>query len=242
MDQFIPATLTFERRLVHTEGPVEKSLPEPSLGEETPSAATSDPSSAPAEEPLAAETTEPSASSSTPTPIPSPTPAPAPAAAPSGFAARAAQQAAAEEAEAAQAAQTVAEQQQRAEQQHVDDRRKIHGSVSAAHIAQQLRARLLPDPEAARIQIGPEDVVFVEHTGADGYRGTDEPVAKVERIGVYEVKITPRVGRTKLDPVWRTIEVMPIRGAGGDATTTATAAETGKEMGKETGKETATEA
>lgn len=72
---------------------------------------------------------------------------------------------------------------------------------------------MLLDPEAARIQIGAEDVAFIDHGDE-----AEEPQSKVEKIGVYEVKITPRVGKTKLDPVWRTIEVMPNR-AGGEAET-----------------------
>lgn len=68
---------------------------------------------------------------------------------------------------------------------------------------------MLLDPEAARIQIDAEDVTFVERALE---RENKDGVTKVEKLGTYEVMIQPHVGKTKLNPIWRTIEVKPFLG------------------------------
>lgn len=88
-----------------------------------------------------------------------------------------------------------------------EEQRKIHGSVSTLNIAQLVREMMLLDPEAARIQVGPEDVTFVKSGDGEANKET----SKVERIGTYEVKIRAHVGKTKVDSIWRTIEVVPNR-------------------------------
>lgn len=89
------------------------------------------------------------------------------------------------------------------QKQQAPDLSKIHGSVSTFHIAAKIKEMMVLDPEAARIQIGGEDVTFV-HEGAEINNTT-----KVENIGSYEVRITPHVGKTKMDSILRTIEVVP---------------------------------
>lgn len=94
------------------------------------------------------------------------------------------------------------------QQEQQADLRRVHGSVSAFDIARTIRELMFLDPEAARIQISAEDIAFVRRHD-DGTESVDDHTAKIERIGTFEVLVTPQVGKTKLDPIRRTIEVLP---------------------------------
>lgn len=100
------------------------------------------------------------------------------------------------------------QQQEQQEQEQQADLRRVHGSVSAFDIARTIRELMFLDPEAARIQISAEDIAFVRRHD-DGTESVDDHTAKIERIGTFEVLVTPQVGKTKLDPIRRTIEVLP---------------------------------
>lgn len=77
---------------------------------------------------------------------------------------------------------------------------RIHGSVSLQHIASALKDMMLLDPEASRIHVQAEDITFV---------GLGEGVDKVEKIGTFEVEIRTHVGKSKVAPVRKKIEVVP---------------------------------
>lgn len=113
-------------------------------------------------------------------------------------------------AEANSSAQDAAEARRRQQGALAEEARKIHGSVSTLHVAQQIREMMFLDPEAARIQLAPEDVTFVSGSGGED-DGSNSSSSKVDKIGTYEVEIRAHAGKIKLNPVWRTIEVVPVR-------------------------------
>lgn len=242
LNEFIPATLTFERRLVHAEGAI-KFAPEPVA--EKPVVAEEP---AAVEDADAAAVEQEAAAAATPT---APPPEQQEKQQPqqqqpilSGLAARRAKALAREQQKQEEAAAAVQkpvpaknQQQQQKEdatttttiavsgeqqQKQQANLSKIHGSVSTFNIAQKIRELMLLDPEAARIQIGAEDITFV-HDGAE-----INNITKVEKIGSYDVRITPHVGKTKMKPVRRTIEVVPTlddEAAAAAAATTKSSAE-----------------
>lgn len=77
---------------------------------------------------------------------------------------------------------------------------KIHGSVSLQNIASYVKEKMLLDPEASRIHIGPENIKFL---------GLDEGVDQVKKIGMFEIEIRTQVGKAKVLPVRRRVEVVP---------------------------------
>lgn len=110
------------------------------------------------------------------------------------------------EAEAARAAETTPEERERERQQRereAEERLRFHGSVSLRDVAAALKERMLLDPEASRIHIRSEDLAFV---GGPGVAGLD----KVEKIGTFEVEIRALVGKYKVAPIRRKIEVVPL--------------------------------
>lgn len=109
-------------------------------------------------------------------------------------------------AEAARDAETTPEERERERQQQereAEERLRFHGSVSLRDVATALKERMLLDPEASRIHIRPEDLAFV---GGPGMAGLD----KVEKIGTFEVEIRALVGKYKVAPIRRKIEVVPL--------------------------------
>ena len=76
--------------------------------------------------------------------------------------------------------------------------KEIHGSVSARDIAGFIREKLLLDPEAARIHVQPEEIQFL---------GRAEGADKVEKIGRFEIEIRTHVGKDRVEPLRKTIEV-----------------------------------
>lgn len=77
---------------------------------------------------------------------------------------------------------------------------KIHGSVSLQNIASYVKEKMLLDPEASRIHIQPENIKFL---------GLEEGVDQVKKIGTFEIEIRTQVGKAKVSPVRRRIEVVP---------------------------------
>lgn len=191
LSQFVPPTLRFERRLVHPDAPA-KTTPEPAAeaAPAAPAPAPEKPAEAVYRSGLAARRArllEQQQKEATVAARDTETPA---------------QKEEEEEAEAKAAeSKETAEAPLAPEQPDAQEQRKIHGSVTTANIAQQIRELVFLDPEAARIQLRPEDIAFVQ--------GTDSENTKVETTGTFEVKIEAHVGKTKLSPIWRTIEVVP---------------------------------
>lgn len=77
---------------------------------------------------------------------------------------------------------------------------KIHGSVSLQNIATYVKEKMLLDPEASRIHIQPENIRLL---------GLEEGVDQVKKIGTFEIEIRTHVGKAKVSPVRRRIEVVP---------------------------------
>lgn len=78
---------------------------------------------------------------------------------------------------------------------------KIHGSVSLRDIATYMKETMLLDPEASRIHVQPEEIKFV---------GLEEGVDQVKKIGIFEIEIRTHVGKAKVEPIRRRIEVVPF--------------------------------
>ena len=78
--------------------------------------------------------------------------------------------------------------------------KEIHGSVSVRDVASYIKDKMLLDPEASRIHVQPEEISIV---------GLAEGVEKVEKVGSFEIEIRTHVGRDKVEPVRRTVEVVP---------------------------------
>ncbi|KAF3764877.1 hypothetical protein M406DRAFT_259016 [Cryphonectria parasitica EP155] len=85
-------------------------------------------------------------------------------------------------------------------EKEAEERRKIHGSVSLQHIASVVKEKMMLDPEAVRIHVQPEDIQFI---------GLGAGVDKVEKIGSFEVEIRAHVGKARVEPIRRTITVVP---------------------------------
>lgn len=78
---------------------------------------------------------------------------------------------------------------------------KIHGSVSLQNVASYVKEKMLLDPEASRIHIQPENIKFL---------GLDEGADQVKKIGTFEIEIRTQVGKAKVSPVRRRVEVVPF--------------------------------
>lgn len=76
--------------------------------------------------------------------------------------------------------------------------KEIHGSVTVRDIANLIQEKLVLDPEAARIHVKPEDIKFLGHSA-----GMD----KIEKIGKFEIEIRTHVGKDRVEPLRKTIEV-----------------------------------
>lgn len=98
------------------------------------------------------------------------------------------------------AAEREAEEKRLAAEREAEEKLKIFGSVSLRDIASAIRETMLLDPEAARISVVPENIKFI-----DLAEGTD----KVEKLGFFNVEIAATVGKLKVPPVLKQIEVVP---------------------------------
>ena len=76
----------------------------------------------------------------------------------------------------------------------------IHGSVSVADIADEVRAILGKTEEGARVVLGAEDVTIVRKEGDEKSEETD----RLKVLGDFEVDIQVKGG----DPVRRTVKIM----------------------------------
>jgi ribosomal protein L9 len=77
--------------------------------------------------------------------------------------------------------------------------KEIYGSVSMRDVATFIKDKMLLDPEASRVHVQPEEITLL---------GLGEGVDKVEKVGRYEIEIRAHVGRDKVEPVRRTLEVV----------------------------------
>lgn len=199
MQSLIDQSIIFERRLVHTPAP----------GEAAPSATS----------PAAAQAPPPPAIEAEPEPKPVANPEAKKALSPLEIrraklrgqteeGKREAEQAAREAAEAEErraAAAAKAAAQEELERQRLlkeaEEKLKIHGSVTLQNIANLLKEKMLLDAEASRISIQPEDIKFI---------GLADGVDKIEKIGSFEVEINAHVGKSKIEPIRRKIEIVSL--------------------------------
>lgn len=94
------------------------------------------------------------------------------------------------------------EEQERERKRAVEDAEKIkeiQGSVTVRDIASFIQEKLMLDPEAARIHVKPEDIKFL---------GQSAGVGKLEKIGQFEIEIRTHVGKDRVEPLRKTIEVV----------------------------------
>ncbi|KAI3397481.1 hypothetical protein diail_10693 [Diaporthe ilicicola] len=77
--------------------------------------------------------------------------------------------------------------------------KEIHGSVSVRDIASFVKEEMLLDLEASRIHVQPEDIKFL---------GLAEGVDKVEKVGKFDIEIRTHVGKARVEPVRKSIEVI----------------------------------
>lgn len=87
---------------------------------------------------------------------------------------------------------------QRAEEE-AERFREIHGSVSVRDVATFIKDKMLLDPEASRIHVQPEEIRFL---------GLAEGVDKVEKVGRFDIEIRTHVGRDRVEPVRKSVEVV----------------------------------
>ncbi|KUI60452.1 hypothetical protein VP1G_07641 [Cytospora mali] len=76
--------------------------------------------------------------------------------------------------------------------------KEIHGSVTARDIAAFIQEKLLLDPEASRIHVQAEEIKFLGHAAG---------VDKVEKIGKFEIEIRTHVGKDRVEPLRKTVEI-----------------------------------
>ncbi|ROW11455.1 hypothetical protein VMCG_01514 [Cytospora schulzeri] len=76
--------------------------------------------------------------------------------------------------------------------------KEIHGSVTARDIATFIQEKLVLDPEAARIHVKPEDIKFIGYAAG---------VDKMEKIGKFEIEIRTHVGKDRVEPLRKTVEI-----------------------------------
>lgn len=96
------------------------------------------------------------------------------------------------------AAEEEAERERRRAAEEAERMKEIHGSVTLRDIAAFIKEKMLLDPEAARIHVRPEDIKFL---------GQSLGVDKVEKIGRFEIEIRTHVGKGRVEPLRKTIEV-----------------------------------
>lgn len=77
--------------------------------------------------------------------------------------------------------------------------KEIHGSVSLRDVATFIKDKMLLDPEASRVHVQPEEIRFL---------GLAEGVDKVEKVGRFDIEIRTHVGRDKVEPVRKSVEVV----------------------------------
>lgn len=77
--------------------------------------------------------------------------------------------------------------------------KEIHGSVSVRDIATFVKEKMLLDLEASRIHVQPEEIKFL---------GLAEGVDKVEKLGKFDIEIRTYVGKARVDPIRKSIEVV----------------------------------
>lgn len=77
--------------------------------------------------------------------------------------------------------------------------KEIHGSVSVRDVASFIKDKMLLDPEASRIHVQPEEIRLI---------GLEEGVDKVEKVGRFEIEIRTHVGRDRVEPIRKTVEVV----------------------------------
>ncbi|KAG8164684.1 hypothetical protein KVR01_004959 [Diaporthe batatas] len=105
-----------------------------------------------------------------------------------------------EEAEAERRAEEAEAERERIRAEEEAERAKeIYGSVSVRDVASYIKDKMLLDPEASRIHVQPEEISIV---------GLAEGVDKVEKVGSFQIEIRTHVGRDKVEPVRRTVEVV----------------------------------
>jgi ribosomal protein L9 len=106
--------------------------------------------------------------------------------------------------EEAEAERRAKEEESERERKHAEEAaeklKEIHGSVSVRDVATFIKDKMLLDPEASRIHVQPEEIRLL---------GLGEGVDKVEKVGRFEIEIRTHVGRDRVEPVRRTVEVVP---------------------------------
>lgn len=84
-------------------------------------------------------------------------------------------------------------------EEEAEKAKEIHGSVSLRDVATFIKDKMLLDPEASRVHVQAEEIKFL---------GLDEGVDRVEKVGRFEIEIRTHVGRDKVEPVRRSVEIV----------------------------------
>lgn len=92
-----------------------------------------------------------------------------------------------------------AEREQKRAEEEAEKLKEIHGSVSLRDVAGFIKEKMLLDPEASRVQVQPEEIRFL---------GLAEGLDKVEKVGRFDIEIRTHVGRDKVEPVRKSVEVV----------------------------------
>lgn len=92
-----------------------------------------------------------------------------------------------------------AERERKRAEEEAEKAKEIHGSVSLRDVATFIKDKMLLDPEASRVHVQAEEIKFL---------GLDEGVDRVEKVGRFEIEIRTHVGRDKVEPVRRSVEIV----------------------------------
>lgn len=91
------------------------------------------------------------------------------------------------------------EAERKAKEEEAEKAKEFHGSVSLRDVATYIKDRMLLDPEASRVHVQAEEIKFL---------GLDEGVDRVEKVGRFEIEIRTHVGRDKVEPIRRSVEIV----------------------------------
>lgn len=92
-----------------------------------------------------------------------------------------------------------AEREQKRAEEEAEKLKEIHGSVSLRDVATFIKDKMLLDPEASRVHVQPEEIRFL---------GLAEGADKVEKVGRFDIEIRTHVGKDKVEPVRKSVEVV----------------------------------
>lgn len=95
------------------------------------------------------------------------------------------------------------EEEEERERKHAEEEaeklKEVHGPVSVREVAGFIKEKMLLDMEASRIHVQPEEIKFL---------GLAEGVDKVDKVGRYDIEIRTHVGRDRVEPVRKLVEIV----------------------------------